>query len=340
VYDTLAEMSESNTMRRIEIEQPGGPEVLKMASAPIPQPGEGEVLIKVQAAGLNRADISQRKGRYPLRPGMPPVLGLEVAGTIAALGSGVARWKTGDPVCALLTGGGYAEYAVAPAVQCLPIPAGLTAQDAASLPETFFTVWLDVFDLGGLKEGETLLVHGGSSGIGVTAIQLAHALGSRVFATAGSEKKCEACRELGASAAINYRTTDFEESVRESTHGRGVDVILDMVGGSYTIRNLRSLAPRGRLVFINFMESNKAEIDIALIVGKQLTVTGSGLRPQTVERKAEIAGKLETRVWPLFAERKIRPVIDRLYRLEEVAEAHRRMESSEHIGKIVLRILD
>jgi NADPH:quinone reductase len=331
-------MSDDIPMRRIEIERPGGPEVLKVAEAPVPTPGEGEVLIKVQAAGVNRADISQRMGRYRLGPGMPSILGLEVAGTIAALGAGASLWKTGDPVCALLSGGGYAEYAVAPAVQCLPVPAGWTAAEAASLPETFFTVWLDVFELGGLQPGETLLVHGGSSGIGVTAIQLARAFGSRVFVTAGSEKKCEACRQLGAEAAINYRTADFEASIRDLTSGRGVDVILDMVGGSYMIRNLRSLAPRGRLVFINFMESKDATVDISLILGKQLTITGSGLRPQTVERKAEIAHQLRERVWPLLEAGKIKPVIDSLYRLADVAEAHRRMESSEHIGKILLRM--
>jgi NADPH2:quinone reductase len=268
---------------------------------------------------------------------MPSVLGLEVAGSIAEAGPGVTRWKPGDEVCALLTGGGYAEYAVTPAVQCLPIPAGLSVIEAASLPETFFTVWLDVFELGGLQEGETLLVHGGSSGIGITAIQLARALGSKVIVTAGSQDKCDACTALGANAAINYRTTDFEQAVRDLTAERGVDVILDMVGGSYTLRNLRSLAPRGRLVFINYMESGKAEIDIALILGKQVTITGSGLRPQTVERKAQIARALEQRVWPLIAAGKIKPVIDSLYRLEDVAEAHRRMESSAHIGKILLR---
>jgi NADPH:quinone reductase len=331
-------MSDHITMRQIEIERPGGPEVLKVAEAPVPAPGEGEVLIKVQAAGVNRADISQRMGKYRLAPGISSILGLEVAGTIAALGAGASLWKTGDPVCALLTGGGYAEYAVAPAVQCLPIPAGWTAVEAASVPETFFTVWLDVFELAGLQPGETLLVHGGSSGIGVTAIQLARAFGSRVFVTAGSEKKCEACRQLGAEAAINYRTADFEASIRDLTSGRGVDVILDMVGGSYTMRNLRSLAPRGRMVFINFMESKDANVDISLILGKQLTITGSGLRPQTVERKAEIADQLRERVWPLLETGKIKPVIDSLYRLADVAEAHRRMESSEHIGKIVLRM--
>jgi len=324
-------------MRQIEITEPGGPEVLRLAEAPVPVLGEGEVLIKVQAAGVNRADVSQRMGRYRLSPGMPSVLGLEVAGSIAEAGPGVTRWKPGDEVCALLTGGGYAEYAVTPAVQCLPIPTGLSVIEAASLPETFFTVWLDVFELGGLQEGETLLVHGGSSGIGITAIQLARALGSKVIVTAGSQDKCDACTALGANAAINYRTTDFEQAVRDLTAERGVDVILDMVGGSYTLRNLRSLAPRGRLVFINYMESGKAEIDIALILGKQVTITGSGLRPQTVERKAQIARALEQRVWPLIAAGKIKPVIDSLYRLEDVAEAHRRMESSAHIGKILLR---
>jgi NADPH:quinone reductase len=331
-------MSDDTTMRQIEIERPGGPEVLKVAEAPIPAPGEGEVLIKVQAAGVNRADVSQRMGHYRLAPGTPSILGLEVAGTIAALGEGASQWKTGDPVCALITGGGYAEYAVAPAVQCLPVPAGWSVVEAACLPETFFTVWLDVFELAGLQPGETLLVHGGSSGIGITAIQLARAFGSRVFVTARSEKKCEACRQLGAEAAINYLSADFEASIRDLTSGRGVDVILDMVGGSYMMRNLRSLAPRGRLVFINFMESKDAGVDISLIIGRQLTITGSGLRPQTVERKAEIAGQLRTRVWPLLEAGKIKPVIDSLYRLADVADAHRRMESSEHIGKIVLRI--
>jgi putative PIG3 family NAD(P)H quinone oxidoreductase len=326
-------------MRQVEIVQPGGE--LKVVEAPIPVPGPGEVLIKVEAAGVNRADLLQRAGRYALRPGVSPILGLEVAGTITALGaplhSGAARWTAGDRVCALLTGGGYAEYAVTPAVQCLPFPNGLDAAPldavrAGSLPETFFTVWLDVFDLGGLAAGETLLVHGGSSGIGVTAIQIAKALGSRVFVTAGSEEKCEACRKLGADLAINYRVSDFEKEAQ------GVDVILDMVGGSYTIKNLRILAPGGRLVYVNFMESSKAEIDLSLIVGRQLTITGSGLRPQTVERKAKIARNLEERIWPLIASGKIRPVIDSVYPLEKAAEAHRRMESSQHIGKIMLQV--
>ena len=286
----------------------------------------------MQAAGVNRADVLQRMGRYKLQPGVSPILGLEVSGTVAELGPGATRWKVGDSVCALLNAGGYAEYAVTPAVQCLPFPEGLNATEAGSLPETFFTVWLDVFDLCGLKPDESLLVHGGSSGIGVTAIQLAKALGSRVLVTAGSDAKCEACRQLGADVAINYRTADFEKEAR------GVNVILDMVGGSYTLRNLRSLAPGGRLVYINFMESSKAEIDLALILGRQLTITGSGLRPQTVERKGRIAKSLEERAWPLFPAGKIKPVIDSVYPLEDAAEAHRRMESSEHIGKIMLAV--
>ena len=317
-------------MRHIEFTQPGG--AVKVATAPDPVPGDGEVLIQVQAAGVNRADLLQRAGRYNLRPGVSPIPGLEVSGTIAALGPGAARWKTGDPVCALLTGGGYAEYAVAPAVQCLPFPAGLTALQAGSLPEACFTVWLDVFDLGGLKPGETLLVHGGSSGIGITAIQMAKALGSRVIVTAGTNAKCDACRALGADAAINYRTTDFE------AEAQGVDVILDMVGGSYTLRNLRCLKPHGRLVYINFMEAPKAEIDLSLILGRQLTITGSGLRPQPVEVKARIARNLEERVWPFISAGQIKPVIDSVYPLEKVDEAHQRMQSSRHIGKIMLQV--
>lgn len=321
-------------MRQVEIAQGE----LKIVEAPIPVPGPGEVLIKVEAAGVNRADLLQVAGRYALRPGVSPVPGLEVAGTIEAVGAsdaagaGASRWTSGDRVCALLTGGGYADYAVTPAVQCLPIPTGLDSIQAASLPETFFTVWLDVFDLGGLKPGETLLVHGGSSGIGITAIQLAKAFGSRVFVTAGSEEKCAACRNLGADLAINYKRADFETELRD------VDVILDMVGGSYTNKNLRVLAPGGRLVYINFMESSKAEIDLSLILTKQLTITGSGLRPQSIERKAILARNLEERVWPLISSGKIRPVIDSIYPLENAAEAHRRMESSQHIGKILLRL--
>lgn len=319
-------------MRQIEIHSGE----LKIAEAPIPAPGPGEVLIKVAAAGINRADLLQVAGRYALRPGMSSIPGLEVAGAIEALGPGAQRWKTGDQVCALLTGGGYAEYAVTPAVQCLPIPQGLDLAQAASLPETFFTVWLDVFDIGALKPGESLLVHGGSSGIGITAIQLAKALDSRVFVTAGSEEKCEECRKLGADIAINYRAADFEKELREAK--LDVDVILDMVGGSYTAKNLRILARFGRLVYINFMESAKAEVDLALIMGRQLTLTGSGLRPQTIERKAQIAQALEQRAWPLIASGQIKPVIDSVYPLEDASKAHQRMASSQHVGKIMLKI--
>jgi putative PIG3 family NAD(P)H quinone oxidoreductase len=325
-------------MRQVEVVQPGGD--LKIVDAPIPVPGPGEVLIKVQAAGVNRADLLQRAGRYALRPGVSPILGLEVAGAIEALGAAAGAdiwWKVGDRVCALLTGGGYADYAVTPAAQCLPFPDGLDSIGSGSLPETFFTVWLDVFDLGGLKPGETLLVHGGSSGIGIAAIQIAKALGSRVFVTAGSEEKCQACRGLGADLAIDYRVADFEKEAGFEKTG-GVNVILDMVGGSYTIKNLRTLAPGGRLVNIHFMESSKAEIDLSLIIGRQLTITGSGLRPQSVQRKEQIARNLESRVWPLISSGKIRPVIDSVYPLENAAEAHRRMESSQHIGKIMLQL--
>jgi NADPH2:quinone reductase len=313
-------------VRQIETTPEGG---LRIVEAPMPAPADGEVLIKVQAAGVNRADLLQRAGRYTLKPGVSPALGLEVSGTIVTPSG---RWKAGDPVCALLTGGGYAEYAVTPAAQCLPFPGGLSAIEAGSLPETFFTVWLDVFDLVALQPGETLLVHGGSSGIGITAIQLAKALGSRVIVTAGSEDKCEACRKLGADLAINYKTADWEQQAR------GVNVILDMVGGSYTLKNLRALAPRGRLVYINFMESPKAEIDLALILGRQLTITGSGLRWQPAETKAAIARNLEARVWPLITSGKIKPVIDRVYPMEQAADAHSRMESSQHIGKIMLAV--
>jgi putative PIG3 family NAD(P)H quinone oxidoreductase len=325
-------------MRLIQVERPGGPEVLVLGAGPVPTPGSGEVLIRVKAAGINRADTYQRRGKYPVQPGTSPILGLEVAGTIEASGVGAERWKHGDSVCALLAGGGYAEYATAPAVQCLPFPEGLTAVEAASLPETFFTVWLDVFEYGGLKPGESLLVHGGSSGIGVTAIQLARALGSPVYVTAGSDEKCAAAKTLGATGAINYRAEDFEKEILRHTEGRGVDVILDMVGGSYFARNLRSMARDGRLVYVNAMESVKAEIDLSVVMARRLTITGSHLRPQPVERKAQIARALETRVWPLISAGKIKPVIDRVFPLEHAAEAHRRMESSEHIGKIVLEV--
>lgn len=300
-------------------------------------PNAGEVSIRVRAAGINRADLLQSKGNYRLKPEWSPIPGLECAGEIAEVGEGVTRWKVGDRVCALLTGGGYAEYATTPATQCLPIPANLDYVQAAALPEALFTVWLDVWEFGQLKPGESLLVHGGSSGIGTTAIQMARELGSPVYVTAGSDEKCEACRKLGA-VAINYKSSDFEKEIATLTAGRGVDVVLDMVGGSYVSRNLRAMAPGGRLVYIYYFESAKAEIDLSLIMGKRLTITGSALRPQSNERKAALARAIEDRVWPFVAQGKIRPVIDSVYPLAEVQAAHRRMESNAHIGKIVLSI--
>jgi putative PIG3 family NAD(P)H quinone oxidoreductase len=325
-------------MRLIEFSGPGGPEVLKIATAPQPVPGEGEVLIKVHAAGVNRPDIAQRAGQYPPPPGASPILGLEVAGKIAACGPGVVRWRVGDPVCALTPGGGYAEFCVAPEGQCLPIPQGLSYVEAAALPETFFTVWSNVFERGRLLEGETFLVHGGSSGIGVTAIQLARAFGARVLCTVGSERKAEVCRSLGAEAAINYRKQDFVAEVKRATEGRGADVVLDMVGGDYFSRNLDCLASDGRLVQIAFLHGSEVTLPLGKLMAKRLTLTGSTLRPQTVERKSQIARRLLVNVWPLLEEGKIRVVLDRTFAFDEVQDAHRRMESSEHIGKIVLTL--
>src|SRR5712675_993120 len=324
-------------MHHIAMEAPGGPEVLTLATGPVPRPAAGEVLIRVAAAGVNRPDILQRIGNYPPPPGASPILGLEVAGAIAALGPGVTEWREGDPVCALVAGGGYAEYCVAPAPQCLPVPRGLSLIEAAGLPETFFTVWSNVFDRGRLKAGETLLVHGGSSGIGTTAIQLARAFGARIFATAGSPEKCAVCRELGAERAIDYRREDFAAVVKEATEGRGVDVILDMVGGPYVEKNLRSLALEGRLVQIAFLQGSKVTLDLAHVMMRRQTITGSTLRPRPVAEKAAIARNLRDKVWPLIEAGKVRPVIDRTFPLAEAAVAHRLMESSAHIGKILLR---
>ena len=323
-------------MRYIDTSGPGGPDVLRLADGPVPRPGPGEVLIRVAASGVNRPDILQRLGSYPPPPGASPVLGLEVAGTIAAFGDGAAGWREGDAVCALVAGGGYAEYCLAPAQQCLPVPRGLTIAEAAGLPETFFTVWSNVFDRGRLAAGESFLVHGGSSGIGTTAIQLARALGSRVFATGGSAEKCAVCRELGTERAINYHEEDFVAVVREATQGRGVDVILDMVGGSYVERNLRCLAVEGRLVQIAFLEGSKVTLDLVHLMVRRQTITGSTLRPRPVADKAAIASALRAKVWPLLEAKTVRPVIDRSFPLAEAAAAHRLMESSAHIGKIVL----
>jgi putative PIG3 family NAD(P)H quinone oxidoreductase len=310
--------------------------VLTLATGPVPRPAAGEVLIRAAAAGVNRPDILQRTGNYPPPPGASPILGLEVSGTIAALGPGVTEWREGDPVCALVAGGGYAEYCVAPAPQCLPVPRGLSLISAAGLPETFFTVWSNVFDRGRLAAGESFLVHGGSSGIGTTAIQLAHAFGARVFATAGSPEKCAVCVELGAERAIDYRQEDFTAIIKEMTQGRGGDVILDMVGGPYVEKNLRALAIEGRLVQIAFLQGSKVTLDLAHVMMRRQTITGSTLRPRPVADKAAIANRLREEVWPLIEAGKVRPVIDRTFPLAEAAAAHRLMESSRHIGKILL----
>jgi putative PIG3 family NAD(P)H quinone oxidoreductase len=321
----------------IEISSPGPPDVLRLVERPDPAPGPGEVLIRTAAAGVNRPDVMQRQGRYPPPPGASDIPGLEVAGVIDAIGDGVSRWRIGDAVCALVSGGGYATRCIAPAGQCLPIPAPLDFVAAAGIPETFFTVWANVFDRGRLQAGESALFHGGSSGIGTTAIQLAAARGARVFATAGSAEKCGACERLGAERAIAYRTGDFVETVRELTDGRGVDLILDIVGGSYVNRNLAALAMDGRLVVIGFMEGEPmARVDLRRIIGRRLTITGSALRPRTVVEKGRIAEALEREVWPLLERGTIAPVIHRTFPLAEAAAAHRLMESGEHIGKIVL----
>jgi NADPH2:quinone reductase len=325
-------------MRAIEITAPGGPEVLRVTRRPVPIPAVDEVLIEVAAAGVNRPDVLQRKGGYPPPPGASDIPGLEVAGTIVAAGAGVNDWRPGDRVCALVTGGGYAEYVAAPAPQCLPIPHGLTLIEAAGLPETFFTVWVNVFERAGLKGSETLLIQGGSSGIGVTAIQMARAFGHRVFVTAGSAEKCAACEKLGASRAINYRTGDFVAVVKELTGGKGVDVILDMVGGDYVPRELACLADDGRLSLIAFLGGTKATIDMTDILRRRLTITGSTLRARSVEVKGAIAQALKQKIWPLIEAGKIRPVIYRTFGLEEASAAHALMESSAHVGKIILEV--
>ncbi|MEE8507251.1 MAG: NAD(P)H-quinone oxidoreductase [Kiloniellales bacterium] len=328
--------SHPETMTVIEIPEPGGPEALVPTTRPVPEPGEGEVLIKVAAAGVNRPDVMQRQGGYPPPPGASDIPGLEIAGAVAALGPGVTGLKAGDQVLALVTGGGYAEYCAAPAAQCLPVPKGLDLNEAAAIPETFFTVWTNVFDRGGLQAGESLLVHGGSSGIGTTAIQLAHAFGARVFTTAGSAEKCRACESLGAERAINYREEDFVEVVKEATGNAGVNVILDMVGGDYIQRNIKALAPDGRLCYIAFLGGSKAEVDFLPMMLKRITISGSTLRARSVEFKAEIAQNLKKNVWPLIEAGTVKPILHETFPLAEAAAAHRLMESSAHIGKIVL----
>ncbi len=317
----------------------GGPEVLALASGPLPQPAADEVLIRVQAAGVNRPDVAQRKGEYPPPPGASPLLGLEVAGEVVAVGPQAAPWQVGEKVCALTNGGGYAEYCTAPAAQCLPWPAGYDALRAAALPETFFTVWANLFGHGRLQAGETVLIHGGTSGIGVTAIQLAKAFGATVYATAGSPAKCEACLKLGADAAIDYRTQDFAEEVKRLTGGKLLDVVLDMVGAEYFNRNLRCLRMDGRLVIIAFLGGfNVEKADLRPIMVRRLTVTGSTMRPRTTAQKGEIAAALRGKVWPLLEQGRCAPPIHASFPLAEAAKAHALMESSTHIGKIMLTV--
>lgn len=324
------------TMTVIEAKGAGGPEVLVPAERPVPVPGPGEILIKVEAAGINRPDVFQRQGLYPPPKGAPDILGMEVAGKVVALGPGTTRFKGGDPVCALIGGGGYAEYAVAPETATLPVPQGLSMVEAAALPETVFTVWHNIFERAALKPGEWLLVHGGASGIGTTAIPIAAALGAKVMATVGSAEKAHVCRELGATRAINYHEEDFVEAVHETTGGNGADVILDMVGGDYVERDLKAAALEGRIVQIAFLKGSKVELDLMRLMLRRLTLTGSTLRVQSAEAKARMAKAIEERIWPLIDEGKFSPVIDSTFPLKEAADAHRRIDDPAHIGKIVL----
>ena len=322
-------------MRAVVIAKPGGPEVLQVAEVAKPQPKPDELLVKVAAAGVNRPDVLQRMGNYPVPADASPLPGLEVAGEVV---SGGKTFKAGDKVCALVNGGGYAEFCVVPESQCLPVPKGLSVMEAASLPETFFTVWGNVYDRGRLAPGESFLVQGGTSGIGVTAIQMAAATGNRVFATAGSDDKVAACVKLGAEKAFNYRTQDFEKEVLSATAGKGVDVILDMVGGDYVPRELKCLADDGRLVFIAYLRGPKTELNIDAVMRRRLTITGSTLRPRSAQFKAHLARNLKERIWPLVEAGRIKPQIYKTFPLSEAADAHRLMESSQHIGKIVLTL--
>ena len=331
-------MSLPKTMRAIEISEPGGPEVLRACTRPVPEPGPGQILIRLAAAGVNRPDAAQRAGTYAPPPGASDLPGLEGAGEVAATGPGVSAWRVGDRVCALLPGGGYAEYAVCDAGHALPIPKGLDMVRAAALCETFYTVWVNVFRRGRLTGGESFLVHGGTSGIGTTAIQLAHAFGARVFTTAGSDEKCAICRDLGAELAVNYRESDFVAAVKEATGGRGVDLILDMVGGDYIARNISALAMDGRLSMIAFLGGPKAEVNFAQVMVKRLTLTGSTLRPQSDQAKAGIADDLRRKVWPLLDAGTIAPVLDSTFPLEAAAKAHERLDAPGHVGKIVLEV--
>lgn len=325
-------------MNVVEIAAPGGPEQLKPGVRPVPRPGEEEVLVRVAAAGVNRPDVMQRQGRYPPPPGASDLPGLEIAGEIAALGSKVFGWSVGDKVTALLAGGGYAEYAVAAAPLCLPVPRGISLVEAAAIPETFFTVWTNLFDRGRCQTGDTVLIHGGTSGIGTTAIQLAVAWGARVFATAGSDDKARACERFGAVRGINYRTEDFVEVMRAETGGKGVDVILDMVAGDYVARNLEIASLEGRIVVISLLGGSRAEINMSMILSKRLTLTGSTLRARTVAQKTAVADAVRKNIWPLLEAGRVRPVIHATFPLTEASEAHRLMETSNHIGKIVLTV--
>jgi len=325
-------------MLTIEIKTPGGPEALVPADRPVPPIGPGEVLVKVAAAGVNRPDVLQRQGRYPPPPGVTDIPGLEIAGTIEKVDSAVTAWHVGDRVCALVSGGGYAEFCAVPAPQCLPIPRGLDVTHAAAIPETTFTVWTNVFERGRLAAGESILIHGGSSGIGTTAIQLARASGARVFATAGSAEKCAACESLGAERCVNYRETDFVTAIKAATNGRGVDVVLDMVAGDYVQRNIEVLAMDGRLVMIGRQGGVKSEIDIMPILRKRLTLTGSTLRTRSVEEKGALARAVHQHVWPLFESGAVRVIVHQTFPLRDAAAAHRVMESSAHVGKLVLQV--
>ena len=325
-------------MRAVEISQPGGPDVLRLAEVPKPAAQANEIVVKVAAAGVNRPDVLQRMGHYPVPPDASPLPGLEIAGEVAELGAAVKLWKRGDKICALANGGGYAEYCAVPETQALPVPKNLSMVEAASLPETFFTVWSNVYDRGRLARGETVLVQGGTSGIGVTAIQMAAATGNRVFATAGSDEKVAACLRLGAERAFNYKTQDWVAEVRAATGGKGVNVILDMVGGDYVPRELKCLAEEGRLVFIAYLRGPRTELDIDAVMRKRLTITGSTLRPRSTEFKGYIARNLREKIWPLIEAGRIKPQVYKTFPLAQAAEAHRLMESSQHIGKIVLTV--
>jgi len=329
----------ASTMKQVEISGPGGPEVLNLVDGPLPDPGMGEVLIKVYAAGVNRPDVFQRQGKYNPPAGASPIPGLEVAGEIVKLGAGVTEFGLGERVCALVSGGGYAEFCVAPVPQVLPMPTGLTFIEASGIPENYFTVWTNVFDRGQLQKGETILIHGGSSGIGTTAIQLCHQFGARIISTAGTDEKCEVCKSLGADHVINYKTQDFEVETKAVTGDKGANVILDMVGGNYIQKNINCLALEGRLIQIAFLQSSINQLDLMAVMTKRLTITGSTLRPRTIEQKGEIARSLSKEIWPLFNDKKIKVLVDTVLPLSRASDAHVLMESSTHIGKIVLEVV-